>query len=70
MIEILLLRFSYIQEVFGVKKILLASAVIVSLLFHDVSYADDVVRRNAEKYLGVAKLPVSHNRNYPLSREE
>ena len=27
----------------------------------DEEYADDVVRRNAEKYLGVTKLPVEPN---------
>ena len=30
----------------------------------DEEYANDVVRRNAEKYLGVAKLPVERNREY------
>jgi len=30
----------------------------------DEEYADDVVRRNAEKYLGVTKLPVNLNRKY------
>ena len=30
----------------------------------DQEYADDVVRRNAEKYLGVEKLPVEMNREY------
>ena len=34
----------------------------------DGEYADDVARRNAEKYLGVAKLPVERNREYiPLT---
>lgn len=30
----------------------------------DEEYADDVVRRNAEKYLGIEKLPVDRNRDY------
>ena len=30
----------------------------------DEEYANDVVRRNAEKYLGVQKLPVEKNREY------
>ena len=37
----------------------------------DEAYADDIVRRNAEKYLGVTKLPVERNRDYsPLHRRE
>ena len=31
----------------------------------DEEYADDVIRRNAEKHLGVPKLPVEQNRRYP-----
>ena len=32
----------------------------------DEEYANDIVRRNAEKYLGVTKLPVEQNREYIL----
>lgn len=31
----------------------------------DEEYANDIVRRNAEKYLGVTNLPVEQNRDYP-----
>lgn len=35
----------------------------------DEAYANDVIRRNAEKYLGVSKLPVEQNREYePVPR--
>ena len=30
----------------------------------DADYADDVVRRNAEKYLGVQRLPIDANKPY------